>query len=243
MFKPSRSVLILVSLGLGCAGEEGTVEPRSAAEARAESSRKASAGVHESYRLQVGDEIDVKFFYAPELNETAVLRPDGVIALQLVGEIASAGLTPAELQSSLTEKFSPFLQRPQVAVLLRKLTPQRAYIGGEVATPGVVAIHGPTTVLDAIVQAGGAKDTAELRSVIVLRRNATPTPIYYRLDLEAHLSMESNEDIPLEPFDLVFVPKSYIAHLNRIVEQYIEKLIPVDRSVGLYYNLGPRVIK
>lgn len=243
MFKPSRTVLILLSFGLGCAASESGIEPKSAAEARAESSRKASAGQQESYRLQVGDEIDVKFYYAPELNETAVIRPDGRIALQLVGEISTAGLTPAELQSSLTEKFSSFLQRPQVAVLLRKLTPQRAYIGGEVATPGVVALHGPTTVLDAIVQTGGAKNTAEMASVIVLRRNGTSSPVFYRLDLKAHLSMEANEDIPLEPFDLVFVPKSYIARLNQIVEQYIEKLIPVDRSFGLYYNLGPNVIK
>ena len=41
----------------------------------------------QEYRLQVGDQLDIKFFYNPELNEQVTIRPDGRISLQLVHEI------------------------------------------------------------------------------------------------------------------------------------------------------------
>ena len=48
------------------------------------------------YTFSPGDSIDVKFFYTPELNEIQNVRPDGKIALQIIGEVTAAGKTPAE---------------------------------------------------------------------------------------------------------------------------------------------------
>lgn len=44
--------------------------------------------------LAPGDTIDIKFFYAPELNESQTIRPDGKITLQLIGEIDVLGERP-----------------------------------------------------------------------------------------------------------------------------------------------------
>ena len=46
----------------------------------------------QEYRLQVGDQLDIKFFYNPELNEQVTVRPDGRISLQLVHEIMAVRL-------------------------------------------------------------------------------------------------------------------------------------------------------
>lgn len=54
------------------------------------------------YYLQPGDNLDVKFFYNPELNDNVTIRPDGRITLQLIDEIQAAGLTPAESLRLLT---------------------------------------------------------------------------------------------------------------------------------------------
>ena len=51
----------------------------------------------EAYVLQPGDNLDVKFYYNPELNENVTIRPDGKISLQLIDELAAAGLTPTQL--------------------------------------------------------------------------------------------------------------------------------------------------
>ena len=41
----------------------------------------------QEYRIQPGDQLDIKFFYNPELNEQIIVRPDGKISLQLVTEL------------------------------------------------------------------------------------------------------------------------------------------------------------
>ncbi|GJL63936.1 MAG: hypothetical protein NPIRA04_25900 [Nitrospirales bacterium] len=73
----------------------------------------------QDYQVQVGDQLDFKFFFNPELNESVEVRPDGRIALQLVGEISIVGYTVAQIREVLIEKYAGQLKNPEVAVLLR----------------------------------------------------------------------------------------------------------------------------
>jgi len=73
----------------------------------------------QDYQVQVGDRLDIKFFFNPELNETILVRPDGRIALQLVGEIAVVGHTVEEIRDVLIKNYSGQLKNPEIAVLLR----------------------------------------------------------------------------------------------------------------------------
>jgi len=51
---------------------------------------KVGPTLMKEYVIQPGDELDVKFFYNPDLNELVTVRPDGRISLQLVGEAIAA---------------------------------------------------------------------------------------------------------------------------------------------------------
>ncbi|WP_447968797.1 polysaccharide biosynthesis/export family protein [Nitrospira sp. M1] len=73
----------------------------------------------QDYQIQVGDQLDIKFFFNPELNESVLVRPDGRIALQLVGEFPVVGHTVKELREILMKNYSKQLKNPEVAVLLR----------------------------------------------------------------------------------------------------------------------------
>ena len=53
------------------------------------------------YRMQVGDRLNIDFYYQPQLTREVVVRPDGKIAMPLAGEIQAAGLTPRELEERL----------------------------------------------------------------------------------------------------------------------------------------------
>jgi protein involved in polysaccharide export with SLBB domain len=64
------------------------------------------------YRIQPGDQLDIKFFYNPELNETVVVRSDGKISLQLIDEVHASGLTPVQLDRELSRLYTPEL-RPE----------------------------------------------------------------------------------------------------------------------------------
>ncbi|KPK36925.1 MAG: hypothetical protein AMK70_00620 [Nitrospira bacterium SG8_35_1] len=192
------------------------------------------------YVFHLGDVIDIKLFYNPELNDTVTVRPDGKISLQLIDQIKVEGLTPSELDRIITEEYSKKLRNVEVTVIVRDFGGQRIFIGGEVNSPGLIPIFGNLTTIQAIFQAGGFKDTAELKSVVVLRNQGTLKPLFMTINLAEDLSSDTqSNDIVLEPYDIVFVPKSQIAKMNQFVDQYIDKLIPISRSLGIYYNLNP----
>jgi protein involved in polysaccharide export with SLBB domain len=186
------------------------------------------------YRIQVGDRLEIKFFYSPELNEQVIVRPDGRISLQLIPELEVTNLTLAMLAKQLTERYAADLNHPQVTVIVREFGTQRVFVDGEVGTPGVVPILGQMTALQAISQAGGLKDTARSTDVIVIRRGQGDAPVAFKVDLKkARAGGDLAQDVTLAPLDIIYVPRSRIANVNLFVDQYIRKVLPFDWVVGV----------
>lgn len=193
---------------------------------------KASVTPQE-YRIQSGDLLEIKFFYNPELNEQVTVRPDGRIALQLVKEIDAAGMTPAQLTDLLTGKYAPQIKNPEITVLVRSFGTQKVYVDGEVNKAGLVALAEPMTVLQAVAQAGGFKDTAKRSEVILIRRGADNKRITMTMDLENAIDgSDRAQDQILKPYDIVYIPKSTIANVNLWVDQYIRKNLPITPSLA-----------
>jgi uncharacterized protein (UPF0216 family) len=86
----------------------------------------------QDYQIQVGDQLDIKFFFNPELNETVLVRPDGRIALQLIGELPVVGNTVEQIRTILIKNYSGQLKNPEVAVLLRSTNVPAEDIGATV---------------------------------------------------------------------------------------------------------------
>jgi polysaccharide export outer membrane protein len=187
------------------------------------------------YRIQVGDQLEIKFFYSPELNEQVTVRPDGRISLQLISEVVVTDLTVAALSTQLTERYSADLNQPRVAVIVREYGSQRVFVDGEVGRPGIVPLLGQMTALQAISQAGGMKDTARTREVIVIRRGTANAPVAFRVDLKsARNGRDLTQDVSLAPLDIVYVPRSRVANVNIWLDKYIRQNIPIP--FGLQYK-------
>lgn len=177
-------------------------------------------------KIVPGDVVDVKFYYTPEINESQIVRPDGRIALQLLGDITVSGKTPDQLRTELISLYTSELKNPEVVVILRTMSERRVYVGGEVNKPGTVAIPGSITALEAIMEAGGFNnESAKLRNVVLLRLQGT-TWKGTVLDLSKPLKGNASVLLELQPRDIVFVPRTKIVKINQWVDQYINKVIP-----------------
>jgi protein involved in polysaccharide export with SLBB domain len=191
----------------------------------------------DEYILQAGDVIDIKFFYNPDLNERLSIRPDGRISLQLIDEVYVAGLSPAELDKILTERYSKTVVKPEITVIVKEFAGQEIYVGGEVMVPKAISLNGNMTALQAIVQAGGFRETANLGNVVRISKGPNNSPVALKINLTKVVSGESAErDIFLRPFDILYVPKSPIANVNKFVDQYINKIVPDFINVGFGYT-------
>jgi len=183
--------------------------------------------------FEPGDEIEVKFFYTPELNITQTVRPDGKISLELIREVRAQGKTAAELRDELMKLYDPHLRAPEIAVVARSFYNQRVFVGGQVFRPGVVEMPGPMTALEAVMEVGGFDiREAERKSVIVIRytngrRHA------YKLDLKKAVAGKETKPFYLKPKDIVHVPRTKIAKLNQWIDQHINKIIP---DTGFFFR-------
>lgn len=198
------------------------------------------------YLIQPGDQLDIKFFYNPELNESVTVRPDGMISLQLIDEVQVSGKAPSQLDEILTEKYAHELRKPMVTVIVRTFSTQRIYVGGEVNEQGLINLSHGMTALQAIFESGGFKETAQPKETIVIRKGADNRPIPIKIDLTAAIdemgSVGSGADFQLQPSDVVYVPKSAIAKANQWVNQYIERLLLFRGvSLGFTYELRDNV--
>ena len=229
-------LFVLIVSGLICCAH--TNSPNRPAFHPSEAARESAREKNSEYIFQLGDVIEIKFFYTPELNERVTIRPDGRISLQLIDEVEVVGLTPSELDRTLTKKYSEVLNNPEVAVIVKEFTRQKVFVGGEVNLPGLIPYSGKLTSLQAIFQAGGFKNTAKLKNIVILRNQGTEEPLFMTINLKEDLKKHTqHNDILLKPYDVVFVPKTNIAKINQFVNQYIRQLIPVTTTLGFSYVL------
>jgi protein involved in polysaccharide export with SLBB domain len=190
------------------------------------------------YRLQRGDEIEIKFFYNPDLNERLIIRPDGNISLQLIDELFVAELTPAQLDGILTRRYARELKQPELTVIVRSFVNQRVLVGGEVGKPQLVPLTARMTALQSVFKAGGLTDRAQPNSVIVIRKDAENRPFGIKVDLNQVMEGEEGaRDIKLLPYDIVYVPKKAISKVNIWIDQYIRQNIPIHTGIGFSYEL------
>lgn len=236
---PGRVWWLALFLFAGCAYQGQLPNQQAMAGAPSTVAKKPAAQVGEpDYILQNGDIIDVKLYYDPELNDTVVIRPDGKVSLQLVGEIKAAGLKPLALANELSQRYGRILRKPQVAVIVRKFAGQKVFIGGEVASPRQIDLTSEMTALDAIFDAGGFRESADTGSVIIISRGLDGAPVARRIDLSMALSGETPEkDVLLKPFDIIYVPKTFIAKVDQFVDQYIKRVLPGSLNAGFSYTL------
>ena len=180
------------------------------------------------YRIQRGDELEIRFAMNPELDSDSLVLPDGRISLQLVGDMYAEGLTPAELTEQLRNAYSTELRDPDIAVNVKSMA-ARIYVGGHIERPGEYAWSRQITAMQAIARAGGFSDTADTSRIIVLRRDKSGAEQAIEIDIDDATSEEGkNRDVFLAPYDLVMVPSSNVADLNKWMDQYIRKNIPLS---------------
>jgi polysaccharide export outer membrane protein len=157
------------------------------------------------YVIGADDELMIAVWREPELSLGVVVRPDGIITLPLVNEVRAAGLKPLELQSLLTDKLKPFVNEPQVTVVVRAIRSRKVYLTGPGVKAGVFAINGRMTAVELLVQGGGLGPFAKAKSIYILRMvNGRQTRIHF--NYKEAISGKSGGDVLLEPGDVVVVP-------------------------------------
>jgi len=156
------------------------------------------------YKLVVGDKLKIEVYRDEHMSQALQIRPDGKITLPLLGDVAAAGKTPAALRDVLATSLKEFITNPVVTVIVVEAMPQTISVIGEVNAPGTHPITGQTTVIEALALAGGFKDFANTKNIIIQR--TTPTGVK-RMPFNYKDAIKSEgKPMCVEPGDVIIVP-------------------------------------
>ncbi len=160
----------------------------------------------DSYIIGVGDVLKVSVWKNEDLQAEVPVRPDGRISVPLIGEVHVAGLTPLEVQSLLTDRYTSFVTAPSVSVLVTQVNSRKVFILGQVKQSGAFDILQPTNVMQALAMAGGMSEFAKTNKIVVLRYiNGIKTR--WQINIDAIASGKRPQDnLLLEPGDTIIVP-------------------------------------
>lgn len=164
------------------------------------------------YRIDVSDQVSINVWKNPELNVTEPVRPDGKIAVHLVGDIAAAGKTPEQLAEDIERKLSSYIKDPNVTVILTGLAGQdyrsKIRVTGAVGNISSLNYSQGMTVLDAVLSAGGLDLYANGNGAKLHRQTDSGIKTYgLRLkDILEKGDMTTN--VQLMPGDVITVPES-----------------------------------
>lgn len=193
-----------------------------------------------TYRFNPGDKVRVFYERTPELNEIVLIGPDGNIGLRAAGRVPAAGRTAEELEFAITRAASRILNAPIVLISLDDTAGAIFHVGGSVKDPGTYPLVGRVGVLEAIIRARGFELDARMTQVILIRRGPASRPMLRTVDIRNFAATaDISDDVPLAPGDIIYVPRSRIGELDLWVEQFINRVVPFNKSFS-YVSQGSK---
>lgn len=192
------------------------------------------------YRLSPGDELGLRFVLNPDLNAQVTIGADGRGVFPMVQAVKLAGLTVEEADALLSKEYARHIRKPMVELLIYNYLGGNAYVAGEVKLPGMRNIHGEMSVTQVINDVGGFTETAKMDRVVLLRRRPGADGRYRVLmkliNVKALYNGSIDQDVRVLPGDVIYVPRSSVAEVDRIVRQYITQALPFSLNYQLNSN-------
>lgn len=169
---PVGTVLAVVALGLGgtgCADSRGGPIPYNVSNFGVPDSPEI-VPLEAGYKIAPMDTVSIKVFKMPDLSGDYEVDLAGQISMPLIGEVRAFDLTTAQLDEALTHKLGEkYLENPDVSVGIKASTRRSVTVDGAVNRAGSYPVHGPTTLMQAVAAAGGAREDANIRRVAIFR--------------------------------------------------------------------------
>jgi polysaccharide biosynthesis/export protein len=181
--------------------------PRTVAAAPAPPGPMSQTAPPDNYVLGAGDQIDVVVFGQPDLTTASAIRPDGMIALPLVGDVRAGGKTAPQLEAELTRLYRKYLKAPAISVAIKQFSMNHIYVMGEVAKPGRYDLTDNMTVLDALTLAGGSTNMANLDGTQISRSDGGKSKAIAVKFRQLMQGKDAGQNLRLQRGDLVYVPR------------------------------------
>lgn len=215
-------VLFLAWAASGASGASAQTTSRSPVDSNSAGKQAGAPRIKDfkgrRYRLNPGDVLEIVYRYTPEFNQTVTIHPDGFIVLEIIGEIEIGGKTLEETRRAIIEKASKRLKDPEITLLLKEFQKPYYVVSGEVPQPGKFEMNEDITALQAVMIAGGFKESAKISQVYVFRKVNKEFAEVLAVDLKKiKKTSDLERDLALESGDIIFVPQNKFSRFEKYI--------------------------
>jgi polysaccharide export outer membrane protein len=192
-------VLALALLASACAAPQPMPPPARPAE--------------KTYRVGSPDTLFVTILPEPILERQVVVRPDGMISIDLIGDVQAAGRTTEDIAQEIQKRVRRFKRDAKATVSIVTSASLSVTVLGEVGAPGTFPLTSETRLSEAIGLRGGTNIFASKRNIRLVRTNGQITRVF-TIDLSRIEQGDLTENIMVRGGDLVVVPPNALAKVG-----------------------------
>jgi polysaccharide export outer membrane protein len=191
-----------------------------------------------SYRVGAPDALTISILPEPAIEAAVQVRPDGVITVPLIGEVAAGGRTIPEITAEIEERIARYKRDPHVTVSLTGAASTDIVILGEVKKQSSFPLVKETRIVEAIGLVGGTSPFGWDSRIKVIRTTDGVTNVI-RVNLNAIRKGDLSTNLMLEPGDFVFVPPTIWARFGYALNTL---LFPFQPIMGLARTMGGNLL-
>ena len=175
-------------------------------------------GFHEAladdYVVGPGDVLRITVFEHENLGTIGRITENGFIIMPLLGPVKVGGLTVPEVSVKLSALLADgYLVNPMVNVFVQEFRSKTAVVLGQVNSPGLIELSGPTTLLQLLSKAGGLKEGSGDTATIKRDKNGKKEVILIDLKALFEGGVLAN-NISIQDGDMIFVPKGGMCYVT-----------------------------
>ena len=167
----------------------------------------------QTYRVGPPDQLFISILPDPVIERTAVVRPDGMISIDLIGDVQASGRTTEQIAEEIEQRVSRFKRDAKTTVSVASSQSIAITVFGEVRDPGTFPLTSDTRVSEAIGLRGGTTIFGSKRKIRVVRTNGETTRAF-TIDLASIQQGDLSSNIMLRGGDMIVVPPNILARIG-----------------------------
>ncbi len=189
------------------------------------------------YVVQAGDELQLTLWGSLDAELRLTVDRGGRIAIPRVGPVMVAGVRYAELHDLLVRRVAQVFKNFELSVSLGRLRGVRVYVTGFVQRPGAYSVAGLSTVMNAVMRAGGPSSAGSFRQ-IQQRRNGRLIGSFDLYDLL--MRGDRSNDRLVQPDDVIHVQPTgpQVALRGSVNKQAVYELKPGESVADVLRMAG-----
>jgi protein involved in polysaccharide export with SLBB domain len=197
----------------------------------------ATSTIPGDYALNVGDIISINTAGSVEGSADFVINTNGEVFIPKIGRVKLVGVRYRDLHDRISDAFNHQYRGFEVTVSIKKLHGVRVYVTGFAEHPGAYTVGSLSTLVNAVLAAGGPNGGGSFRSIQLIRNGQ----VVRDFDLYEMLrGGNRNKDAVLQNEDVLFIPPvgQQVAIVGSVNDEAIYEMRPGETLKDIFALSG-----